>query len=278
MFSHLAVGIDGSVNADGALGVALHLGGRLGSVVHGIHVIDTAILEGSFIADMSGAMGVEPLVNLTPQVDAVLNDLAETLRIHFEERAREAGVEARFHVVRGSVAPALVKESAASALLIVGRRGLNARFHGELLGPVTERLLRISSIPVIVTPEVSSGIARVLIAYDGGVHANRALRWGGELARALGVGVSVVTVDDDQDHAEAALGEARDHLAALDLEIETRWATGRTPDALELLVDETGADLVCMGSHGRSRLVEMVIGSTTEAVLRRLDVPVMCVP
>jgi Universal stress protein UspA and related nucleotide-binding proteins len=207
MFSHLAVGIDGSVNADGALGVALHLGGRLGSVVHGIHVIDTAILEGSFIADMSGAMGVEPLVNLTPQVDAVLNDLAETLRIHFEERAREAGVEARFHVVRGSVAPALVKESAASALLIVGRRGLNARFHGELLGPVTERLLRISSIPVIVTPEVSSGIARVLIAYDGGVHANRALRWGGELARALGVGVSVVTVDDDQDHAEAALGE-----------------------------------------------------------------------
>jgi len=278
MFSHLAVGLDGSVNAEKALDLGMHLGRRLGSVIHGIHVIDSAILEGSFIADVSGAMGVEPLVNLTPQVGSVLAELADTLRIHFEERLREVGLHARFHLARGSVAPSLVQESASCAALIVGRRGVNARFHGELLGPVTERLLRISSIPVVVAPEDGSGVSRILLAYDGGAHASRALRWGGELARALATPVTVVSVDDDEGHGEELLGEARDYLGPLDLDVETRRASGRPSDAIELLLSETGADLVCMGSNSHSKLVQMVIGSTTEAILRRLNVPVMCVP
>ncbi|NOZ78893.1 MAG: universal stress protein [Acidobacteria bacterium] len=278
MFSHLAVGFDGSINAEGALNLALAAAARLGSVVHGIHVIDTAILEGSFIADMSGAMGVEPLVNLTPQVDSVLNDVADTLRAHFEDRAKEAGIEGRFHVVRGSVAPSIVRESAACALLFVGRRGVNAKFHGDLLGPVTERLLRISRIPVVVAPDSPSRISRILIAYDGGTHADRALRWGGELARALSVPVTVLTVTDDEARGEELLSHATEYLGDMGLDVTTRRASGRPSTTIELMAGETGADLICMGSHGHSKLVEMVIGSTADAVLRKTDISVMCVP
>ncbi|MCG6964728.1 MAG: universal stress protein [Acidobacteria bacterium] len=278
MFSHLAVGIDGSAAADAALDLTLQLATKLGSVVHGIHVIDTAILEGSFITDVSGALGVEPLLNLTPQVQELLGDLGETLRERFNARAEESAVRGRFHLVRGAVAYTLVEESASSALLVVGRRGLNERFHGELLGPVTERLLRVSTIPVLVSSKETGPLAHILIALDNGQRARHALRWGGELARALEAGVTLVHADGESGDGQQLLQNALDYLRPLEIEVDTRLESGNPVKAIERVAAECSADLICMGSHTHSRLIEMVLGSTTEAILRRLDTAVMCVP
>ena len=278
MFSHLAVGLDGSPDSAAALELTLDLATVLGSVVHGIHVVDSAIVEGSFITDIGGAMGVEPLVNLTPQVEALLRDLGATIREHFQDRAREAGVPFRFHMEQGSVASRLAARADTCGLLMVGKRGLNADAHGDLLGPVTERLLRISRVPVVVAPREPRPVDRILLAYDGSSRSRHALRVSGELARALDVPVTVVHVSADAEAADAVLGEALEYLRPLGLEAATRVATGHPPVAIEHLAGETGAGLVSLGSHGHSRLVEMVLGSTTEAVVRRLDLPVLCAP
>ncbi|HHQ49453.1 MAG TPA: universal stress protein [Acidobacteria bacterium] len=278
MFSHLAAGLDGSTGSEGALELSLDLAQRLGSVVHGIHVLDIAFLEGSFIADVSGAMGIEPLINLTPQVESLLADLGATIRQHFEDRCREAGVRFEFHAVRGPVAPTLATEAAGSALLVVGKRGVNAEAHGELPGSVTERLLRISRTPVVVTPEGPDPVQRVLVGYDGSERARRALRWGGELARSLGAPVSVVSVAQEADAAVRTVAEAVEYLEPLGLEVRRHAASGHAPLVLEHFAEEDQATLVCVGSHGRHRLLEMMIGSTTEAVVRRSPIPVLCVP
>ncbi len=278
MFSHLAVGLDGSTGSEGALELVLQLAGRLGSVVHGIYVLDIAFLEGSFIADVSGAMGIEPLVNLTPQVETLLSDLGATIRQHFEERCREAGVASQFHTVRGSVAPALAREASACALMAVGKRGVNADVHGDLPGPVTERLLRVSRTPVVVTPEGPGPLERILIGYDGSGRARRALRWGGELARSLSVPVSIVSVAAEPEAAARTVAEAIQYLEPLELEARRHAASGHAPMVLEHFAEEDGATLICVGSHGRHRLLEMMIGSTTEAIVRRSSIPVLCVP
>ncbi|HEU5250482.1 MAG TPA: universal stress protein [Thermoanaerobaculia bacterium] len=36
-----------------------------------------------------------------------------------------------------------------------------------------------------------------------------------------------------------------------------------------------GADLVAMGAHGHGRVVELVLGSTTDRVLRSATIPVV---
>ncbi|HTJ25416.1 MAG TPA: universal stress protein [Candidatus Limnocylindria bacterium] len=41
---------------------------------------------------------------------------------------------------------------------------------------------------------------------------------------------------------------------------------------------ELAPDLVVMGTHGRRGLQRLVLGSTTESVLRRSTVPVVVVP
>ena len=278
MYGHLAVGLDGSLNGGSALELALQLGKRLGSVVHGIHVIDAAMLEGSFIADITGALGVEPLVNLTASVESVLSDLADTIRTRFSVEAEEAGVTAQFQVVRGAVAPSLVAASGACGLLLVGKQGVNAKYHGDLMGPVVERLLRLTTIPVLVTPTVPAKLERLLIAYDGGAKADHAMRVSGELARALSLPVAVVVVADDEDAARPHAERARAHLEPLGLTVRVLVEKGPAAEAIERARGETSADLVCMGAHSRGRLAEMVLGSTAEMTIRRSPVPVLCAP
>jgi nucleotide-binding universal stress UspA family protein len=47
------------------------------------------------------------------------------------------------------------------------------------------------------------------------------------------------------------------------------------PEALAAAADECGADLVVMGAYGRSRTREIVLGSRTDAMLERIDRPVL---
>jgi nucleotide-binding universal stress UspA family protein len=54
MTREFLVALDGSPGSDAAARRALELAAALGAVVRGVHVMDTAQLEASFIADLSG--------------------------------------------------------------------------------------------------------------------------------------------------------------------------------------------------------------------------------
>lgn len=48
-----------------------------------------------------------------------------------------------------------------------------------------------------------------------------------------------------------------------------------TPDAILAAAKECSADLICMGSHGRTGLGRVLLGSVTERVISRSEVPVL---
>ncbi|QDU92633.1 universal stress protein [Lignipirellula cremea] len=51
--------------------------------------------------------------------------------------------------------------------------------------------------------------------------------------------------------------------------------TGHPPEALARLVEEENADLIVMGTHGRSGLTRLLMGSVAEQVVRRAPCPVL---
>jgi nucleotide-binding universal stress UspA family protein len=53
--------------------------------------------------------------------------------------------------------------------------------------------------------------------------------------------------------------------------------TGDIRDELLGVLDEEKADLVVMGTHGRRNIERFVLGSTTEALLRKVSVPLLTV-
>jgi nucleotide-binding universal stress UspA family protein len=138
---------------------------------------------------------------------------------------------------------------------------------------------------------------KVLIPTDGSDIANQAGARAVQLARLAGAAATVVYVQDV--YAYQGIGEANatgvqayvtaarsQGLAATQMIAEAARAAGVPVDTVVVenhqtatgIVDAAkacGADLIAMGSHGRSGLAHLVLGSVTTKVLALSTVPVL---
>jgi nucleotide-binding universal stress UspA family protein len=278
MYKHIAVGLDGSSYAATAETAAIALARQLGATVHGIHVIDTSFLEGAFITDISGAMGFEPFLDLGTQMRSTLEELAGVIAKRFAEQCEAAGVASTFHLERAGVVAGMLAGAKLADLLVIGKRGVNARLHEDLLGPTAEALMRRSPVPVVVVPAEAAEISRPLLAYDGSPKAARALQHAAEICRALSLPLTVVTVDEKAERAEACLAEAQRYLEPHGIAFACRHERGEAIEQVLLsLLGNGGFDTIILGAHGHARVVELVLGSTSQFLARKAPVPVLCV-
>ncbi len=81
---------------------------------------------------------------------------------------------------------------------------------------------------------------------------------------------------------EYATSQAKDHLTDLAARLEkdgvvvtTRVEIGRPVDEILRVAEEEKADLIAMGTHGRTGLRHVVTGSVTERVVRTSSIPVL---
>ncbi|WP_396613427.1 universal stress protein (plasmid) [Haloferax sp. S1W] len=77
--------------------------------------------------------------------------------------------------------------------------------------------------------------------------------------------------------ADEATGYVADAAAKHGLTVEEHVTAGEPARAIRKFVEDNDIDLVVMGSHGRSGLSRVVLGSVTEKVLRRTRLPVLVV-
>ncbi len=119
---------------------------------------------------------------------------------------------------------------------------------------------------------------KILVAYDGGEPARRAIDTAAELAQLTHATVSVVSVvpvhpgrfpvdpwDDVSTHAQE-LQEARRLLADKGIEAELLEPTGDPAVAIERIAEEGGFDTVVIGSRGLSLMGRVLQGSVSEHV------------
>jgi len=83
--------------------------------------------------------------------------------------------------------------------------------------------------------------------------------------------------DREQAEVEALFEEARAMAEEYDREVETVAETGPTAETIIDCADRTDADHIVIGSHSRSMVSRMLLGSVAEAVVRRASVPVTVV-
>jgi nucleotide-binding universal stress UspA family protein len=155
-----------------------------------------------------------------------------------------------------------------------GRSGVDR----YLLGSLAERTLRTAHVPVLAVREDSAhgpepAIEAVLLATDGGEGAERAADHAVAVAAATGAHLHALTVGDDGGPAERAAARARE--AGVDATAAVR--SGRPHEAIREYAEDHGADLVVVGTHGRSGVERVLLGSVAERVLRTATRPVLVV-
>jgi len=119
---------------------------------------------------------------------------------------------------------------------------------------------------------------KILLAYDGGEPAKRALEQTIELAVKFEAEVGVISVvpvrpgrapidpwDDRTVHAEELL-EARRALREAGIEAEMLEPGGDVAKTIERVADERGYDTIVIGSRGLGSLAKVLQGSVSEHV------------
>ena len=139
-------------------------------------------------------------------------------------------------------------------------------------------------------------LKQILIPIDFSGYSDQALRWGVSLAQKYGAQVLLLHVIPEVLEEVSARGSAAEqrvidltaeveaHLHELarqgrnqGLAVQVRVADGEPADAILRMAREEGVDLIVMGTHGRTGLSHLLLGSTAEAVVRTASCPVFTV-
>jgi nucleotide-binding universal stress UspA family protein len=139
----------------------------------------------------------------------------------------------------------------------------------------------------------------ILVATDGSTGADRAVDVAGELAKAVGGQLSIVTIggnlSDDETRqlarAEGNIGDALEALSAQILmaakdrarrlgvttvEVQTGW--GDAAEQIIALAKHKNADAIVLGRRGRGRLAGLLLGSVSQKVVSLAPCTVIVVP
>ncbi|HXZ96874.1 MAG TPA: universal stress protein [Burkholderiales bacterium] len=162
-----------------------------------------------------------------------------------------------------------------------GKRGLMARL---LVGENVAKVIGHARCSVLVVPrKAHMWKKRVLLATDGSRFSVAAAAVAGAMAKWYQLPVTVISVVTDS-HIKEVRAEASDAIErALDmLRRERVTAAGKVVDgwpheALIGAAEAFGADLIVVGSHGRTGLEKVVMGSTAERVIGLAKCPVLVV-
>ncbi len=139
-------------------------------------------------------------------------------------------------------------------------------------------------------------ITRILVPVDFSEHSDRALRYAETLAESLGAslhllhvlemppmwGTETYTVDlgtllDDMTAEATTRMAACKSTVPATLSATTSVELGRPGDVTAQCAADTHADLIVMGTHGRSGLSHLMMGSVAERVIRSAPCPVLTV-
>jgi len=289
MYETILVPTDGSAHAERAARHAVSLAEAFGATVTMLGVADVGGAAGPF--DAGGVSG-----EFRERVRGESESVVEAAAALVDDRAP---VETA--VVEGDPAEAIVDyadegEFDAIAMGTHGRRGLSRL----VFGSVARYVVRHTTRPVLTARETDADPVTeyddVLVPTDGSDAAEAAVDHGIAVADAFdatlhafhvvdlsamttGSGVEPPTQQLERytEAGEAAVDAVADRAREAGLDAVTSVEHGFPSADLLDYVDEAGVDLVAMGTHGRTGIDRVLLGSTTERILSRSPVPVLAV-
>ena len=175
-------------------------------------------------------------------------------------------------------------------IIVMGRRGLR-KVERTMVGSVTARVIGHTQRDVLVVPAGAVlGWKKILVGTDGSKFSDIAVNKAIDFAKAYGGALVVVSIVDvpTEFYAEAPqavedlVSKAKSYTAAVKkkaeaagVKAETFVGESETYEAIIKLAKDEAVDVIVMGSHGRTGLRRLLMGSVTEKVIGHANCPVL---
>ena len=249
LFSRILVSINGREQGWQTLEQALLVASRENAWLRGIHFVESMRTAGS--------------------------ESAQAIRETFRQRRQQQDTAGDFTFETGNVARTLAERARWADLLVIN---LNYAFEPPTLNRLSANLdvlIRRCPRPILAVTESPSTLDRAVLAYDGSAKAKEALFVAAYLAAQWQIPLVVVSVDEEQHFTDTALQRAESYLQTQRIEATYVSTSGSTAKAILNTAEDFNSNLIIMGGYGRSPVLEVVLGSTVDEVLRTSSWPVL---
>jgi nucleotide-binding universal stress UspA family protein len=289
IFRKICVGTNFSPEADRALELAAQLARMFEAEVLVVHVVEKPRLYQRVLS---------PVQSRLRSVEEVSEQAAGRCRTLVAAPYFE-GIPVDYQIRMGLPFVDLIDAAriAHADLLVLGHR-VSSGAQRFLLGSTAERVLRGSAIPVWIAKKTLAQAPRSILApTDLSEGSEPALQVAADLARCWGARLTLLHAVESVAQADVwPLDAAKVELfLAEPEELEPEWQTivekvelsgvnferrtlqGSAAALIKSTAEELDAGLIVMGTHGRSGIVHVLLGSVAEQVTREAECSVLTV-
>ena len=283
---NLLVCTDGSEYSEGAIREAIRLAKTTGATLTALSVIDFNPEFEALAPDL---------------VDKMEKDIRKHLTLVRERAAVESVKMQAFTMLSDAPYMGIAKEAEKSGadLIIMGRRGRTG-LKRLLMGSVTKRVIGHSPCSVLVVPrDARIDCKKILCGTDGSVYSNAAAAEAVMIAKRCEAELIFISVvhaetaspldivhsqmnrgliaENELKLAESGLKAAKGYAEKEGIMSEGLVLAGRPYEVIVNSAREKGSDLIVVGSHGRTGVDRLLMGSVTERVVGTAECAVLVV-
>lgn len=233
-------------------------------------------------SNLSGSIGLgsrQQILDELVALDAKRNKLATEqgrLLLHdAKARAEDAGVDASTLQRHGELVATLVDQQPTTRLFVMGRRGVDTATAFAHLGSHVEQAIRAVNVPLLVTPGEFNVPTKAMVAFDGSPTMRKAIKQLAKNTLLRGIELHLVLVGEDTPKNRAHLDWAAPLLQKADISLRARIISGDPEKVLKQYQRDEAMELMVMGAYGHSRIRTFFVGSTTTAMIRNAQVPLL---
>jgi nucleotide-binding universal stress UspA family protein len=249
LFSDILVPLNGEEVGWFALEQARVLAAREDARLHGLHVVLTEDLKDS--------------------------EETRALQIEFEHRCEVMGVEGQLVIAVGEISRQISNYARWTDLVVTNLAYPPGPLPFDRLDSGFRDLIQRCPRPVLATPQTSKPLKRALLAYDGSPKADEALFVATYISGRWQIPLTVMSIQDNGHDAPSILSRAKTYLEEHGVSASYAIEMGAAAEAILNIAETRGIDLIIMGGYGYNPVVEMVLGSAVDQVLRESHKPVL---
>ncbi len=274
LYKRILACVDGSEESINAYRNALRLAKTLGAEVLAITVVPVGPALSSAL---SLFIGMKDTFKKGAQ-----KILKEALSI-----AEEEGVKVKDILEEGEPFQRIVDTAYAEEvdLIVLGKTGKTGLAKG-ILGSTAMRTLGSSPVDCLVIPKgITLKIKKILLPVDGSEYSERAVERALYLAKTFKAEVDIIfvvelplelyetpselvkLVETLRNEGEEIVRRVKQKFKEENIPAETFVVQGNVAEGIIELSDKVESDLIIMGSHGRTGLKRLLLGSVTEKVI-----------
>ena len=193
----------------------------------------------------------------------------------FKERLEYSGLTGNLVFSAGSISETIIQRARVNDLVVLQlthppEPKLFARLESGI-----RAIVRRCSCPILMVRDQVSSMKHMLVAYDGSPKSKEALFIAEYLASRHHKKITLIVTEEEPGQGEVFLVEAMEILGNTTGKGLVRQNTGRVSDVILHEARKCRADLIVMGGYGYPPLLEVLLGSTVDDVLRRANIPVL---